>query len=97
STENDRTITRHRMSLLTQDGLVQFVLEEASDIQFTNEALNQKVNAALTAIATNRQRELRTLKITARGEGSRTVTVGYVIEAPLWKTSYRLVTGADGK
>ncbi len=90
-------ITRHRMSLMTETGLVQFVLEEGRDIQFTNEALDAKVNEALTALAANRQRELRTLKITARGEGTRTITVGFVIEAPLWKTSYRLVTGADGK
>ncbi len=91
------SITRHRMAIMTDSGLVQFVLEEGRDIAFTNEALNAKVNEALSAIATNRQRELRTLKITARGEGTRTVTVGFVIEAPLWKTSYRLVTGADGK
>ena len=63
------------MSLMTDTGLVQFVLEEGRDIQFTNEDLNAKVNQALTALAANRQRELRTLKITARGEGSRTVTV----------------------
>mgnify|MGYP000976012261 FL=1 len=90
-------LTRHRMSLMTESGLVQFVLEDAHDIAFTNGALNDKVNAALSAVATNRQRELRTLKITARGDGSRTVTVGFVIEAPLWKTSYRLVTGPDNK
>jgi len=90
-------VTRHRMSLMTENGLVQFVLEDARDIAFTNEALNAKVNDALSALAANRQRELRTLKITARGDGSRTVTVGFVIEAPLWKTSYRLVTAADGK
>ncbi len=97
SEKDGATLTRHRMSLMTDNGLVQFVLEEGRDIQFTNEALNAKVNEALTALAANRQRELRTLKITARGDGTRTVTVGFVIEAPLWKTSYRLVTGADGK
>lgn len=95
--KDDTQITRHRMSLMTETGLVQFILEEGRDIQFTNEALNAKVNEALTALAANRQRELRTLKITARGEGTRTITVGFVIEAPLWKTSYRLVAGADGK
>ncbi len=90
------TFTRNRVSMMTEGGLVQFVLEEARGIRFTNEALDQKVNGALTALATNRQRDTRTLKITARGEGSRLVTVGFVIEAPLWKTSYRLVTGPDG-
>ena len=97
ATDKDgNAIVRHRMSIMTKDGLVQFVLEDARGIKFTNEALDAKVNGALMALASNRQRELRTLKITARGEGSRTLTVGFVIEAPLWKTSYRLVTGADG-
>ena len=31
------------------------------------------------------------------GDGQRKVTVGYVIEAPIWKTSYRLVLGKDAK
>lgn len=90
-------ITRHRMSIITSEGLVQFVLEEARGIKFVNEALDAKVNGALAALAANRQRELRSLKITARGEGARTLTVGFVIEAPLWKTSYRLVTGPDNQ
>ena len=94
---NGNAIARHRMSIMTEEGLVQFVLEDARGIKFTNEALDQKVNGALAALAANRQRELRTLKITARGDGSRTLTVGFVIEAPLWKTSYRLVTGPDNK
>ncbi len=93
--KDGNTITRHRMSILTSDGLVQFVLEEARGIKFTNQALGEKVTGALAALASNRQRELRTLKITARGEGTRTLTVGFVIEAPLWKTSYRLVNGPD--
>ena len=93
--KDGNSFTRHRMSILTSDGLVQFVLEEARGIKFTNEALGEKVTGALAALASNRQRDLRTLKITARGEGTRTLTVGFVIEAPLWKTSYRLVNGPD--
>src|SRR5207244_1724253 len=31
------------------------------------------------------------------GEGKRPVRVGYVVENPVWKTSYRLVLGKDGK
>lgn len=96
-TQNGGTKTRHRMSIMTEGGLVQFVLEDARGIKFTDEALDEKVTGALTAISTNRQRELRTLKVTARGDGTRLVTVGFVIEAPLWKTSYRLVAGNEGK
>src|SRR5439155_16597130 len=31
------------------------------------------------------------------GDGKRPVRVGYVVENPIWKTSYRLVIGKDGK
>ena len=31
------------------------------------------------------------------GDGKRKVQVGYVIEAPIWKTSYRLVLGEKEK
>ncbi|MBN9524545.1 DUF4139 domain-containing protein, partial [bacterium] len=31
------------------------------------------------------------------GDGKRRVQVGYVVEAPIWKTSYRLVLDAEGK
>src|SRR6188768_3153984 len=31
------------------------------------------------------------------GEGKRKVEVGYVVENPIWKTSYRLVLDKDGK
>ena len=97
SEKEGTTSTRHRMSIMTEEGLVQFILEDARGIKFTNEALDAKVNGALVALASNRQRETRTLKITARGDGTRLLTIGFVIEAPLWKTSYRLVTGADNQ
>jgi len=31
------------------------------------------------------------------GDGKRKVQVGYVVEAPIWKTSYRLVLDAENK
>ncbi|MCC6921128.1 MAG: DUF4139 domain-containing protein [Alphaproteobacteria bacterium] len=96
-TEKGGTKVRHRMSIMTPNGLVQFIMEDAHGIKFTDDVLDAKVSGALTAISTNRQRELRTLKVTARGDGTRTITVGFVIEAPLWKTSYRLVAGTDNK
>src|SRR5207248_1959272 len=39
----------------------------------------------------------KAVSITFAGEGEREVRVGYVTEAPMWKTSYRLVLGKDGK
>src|SRR5262249_7929712 len=37
----------------------------------------------------------KAVSITCVGEGKRQVRVGYVVENPIWKTSYRLVLGKD--
>jgi hypothetical protein len=37
------------------------------------------------------------VSLTFNGEGKRTVKVGYVVENPIWKTSYRLVLNDKGK
>lgn len=87
---NGGVVTRHRVSLLTALGVQQFILEEADAVRFTDSVLRGQVDGALAAIARHRVRDRRTLTIDAPGEGARTVRVGYVVEAPLWKASYRL-------
>jgi hypothetical protein len=85
-------ITRHRVSLMTREGIVQFVLEEAESIYFRDPTLNGQIGDALAALARHRERDGRTITITAKGEDTRTLTVAYVVETPLWKSSYRLTT-----
>ncbi|MGF1614317.1 MAG: DUF4139 domain-containing protein [Gammaproteobacteria bacterium] len=87
---NQGTITQHRISLLTADGVRHFLFEEADAVRFVDPALGRQLDQALTAIAHHRLRDKRTLRITFAGNGRRAVRVGYVVSAPLWKTSYRL-------
>lgn len=91
----DGTITRHRLTLMTADGLQQLVLEDAQAVKFADPALQAQVDKALSTLAASHARDRRSLTITTRGEGSRTVRVAYVVGAPLWKTSYRLSLPAD--
>jgi hypothetical protein len=82
---------RHRVSILTASNAVrQFILEEAEQIEFADSALRAQIASALTGIARNRVQERRVLTITLKGSGRRLVRIGYVVEVPLWKTSYRL-------
>ncbi|MFE0758384.1 DUF4139 domain-containing protein [Inquilinus sp. NPDC058860] len=90
-------ITRHRVSLMTAGGVRQFLLEEADGLQFADPALQAKLDAALAALARDSAKDRRTLAIRATGDGERTLRVGYVVAAPLWKTSYRLTLAADPK
>ncbi len=91
------TVTRTRMAVMGEAGVQQFVMEETSSIRFTDPVLDGQVKSALAAMAQYRVRDGRTLRITARGDGARRLFVGYVVEAPLWKTSYRLVSAPQGE
>lgn len=88
---------RHRIALVTDQGLAQAILEETDRITFLDAELGQQVAAALGAVATHRVRDRRTLEVLVEGEGRREVTVGYVVGVPLWKASYRMVLPAAGE
>ena len=97
ATTNDgkATTKRTRVTLLTDRGLQQFILEDAENLQFADLALRDKVAQALLAIQTNRAKDARTLELATRGQGRRTVRVAYIVEVPVWKASYRLTLPAD--
>ena len=93
---NDKgTTTRTRVTLLTDRGLQQFILEDAENLQFADAALRDKVGQALVAIQGNRAKDARTIELSTRGTGKRTVRIAYIVEAPVWKASYRLTLGSD--
>jgi hypothetical protein len=87
---NGGLVTRTRVSIMTAAGVSQFLLEDSDSLTFTDPALQAAVDKALTAMAEHGARDERTLQLQTFGQGERTVYVAYVVEAPLWKTSYRL-------
>ncbi len=93
--DNKGMVKRTRVTLYTDRGLQQFILEDAENLQFADAALRDKVGQALVAIQGNRAKDARTIDLTMRGQGKRTVRVAYIVEAPVWKASYRLTLGAD--
>ncbi|WP_437874334.1 DUF4139 domain-containing protein [Sorangium sp. So ce513] len=88
---------RHRLALMSDGALRQVVLEELESLELVEERLRQQVGAALVGLASQRERDRRTLVVRATGEGERVVRVAYVVEVPLWKTSYRLTLAEDAR
>ena len=88
-------LTRSRVSVMTDSGLQQFVLQDVDAIAFADPALQRQVDTALSRIAAYRQGGRRTLTLTTHGAGPRNVRVGYVVQMPLWKASYRLSLPPD--
>jgi hypothetical protein len=87
--------TRSRVSVMTDAGLQQFVLQEVDAIAFADPQLQRQVDTALSRVAAYRAGGRRQLTLTTHGTGQRTVRVGYVVGMPLWKASYRLSLPSD--
>jgi hypothetical protein len=90
-------LSRARISVLTDAGLQQFVLQDVDAIAFADPALQRQVDTALSRIAAYRGGDRRRLTLSIHGAGPRTVRLGYVVAMPLWKASYRLSLMPDPK
>ena len=90
-TTDKSTTQRTRVTLLSTDGMRQFVLEDADTVQVTDPALRARIEHALESLRRDASLTTRHLTIRLKGKGKRTVAVGYVAGAPLWKATYRLM------
>ena len=96
--DRDGVVTRHRVTLATAGGLQQFVLEDVQTIEFLDPEVREQIEFGLQALAEHSRSEQRVLEVELPGQGTRQVTLAYVIPVPLWKVAYRLVhDAADSK
>jgi hypothetical protein len=93
---NGGTSTRHRLTLMTPNGLTQAILEEVTELRFTDPQTRQQIERLLAGLIENRAKERRTLSVGFLGSGTRDVAISYVVGAPVWKTAYRIVLPKDG-
>ncbi len=90
-------VQRTRVTILGPEGLRQFMLEEADSIQVADADLRERIGTALESLRREANQSVRHLTLHSPGNGPRTVRVGYVVAAPLWKASYRLVLPAKDR
>ena len=88
---DERSMTRHRISLLTESGLKSFIFEDVQTVALSDEKDRSEIQTALNAVRENGEAGQRQLRINLAGDSNRAVTLSYVVEAPLWKTAYRAV------
>ena len=81
------------LNLLTGDGLQTVLFEAVTSFKFAKDKLNEELRAALTLIAESRNADKKGVVINYAGTGTRRIQAGYLLETPVWKTSYRLVVG----
>ena len=94
-TDQKAVIERDVLTLLTPEGLRSFVLAEVSGVKILDARLEGELQKALETLAASHDSEKKTVVLNFTGQGRRRVMAGYILETPVWKTSYRLVLAAD--
>ena len=85
------------LNMWCAEGLRSIQLREVQQLRFLNPVLESEFRRALEVLARNHDAAKKAVSVHFAGDGKRRVQVGYVIESPIWKTSYRLVLDAQGK
>jgi hypothetical protein len=91
----NQTVEVQFLNLLTEDGLRSVSLENVGRIKISNPRIDADLRQALTVLAMSKSTDKKSVSLNFLGAGKRNVTVGYIQEAPVWKTSYRLVLDGE--
>jgi hypothetical protein len=91
----DQAIEKQFLTVLTADGLRAIPLDAVARVKLADPRLGAELEKALAVLALAADNEKKGVAIAFSGKGERPVTVGYVRESPIWKTSYRLLLDAD--
>jgi hypothetical protein len=86
------------LSLLTDAGEVRtFDLHQLTKLEILDSALRRDLDYYLRTLLSAKKKDARTFTFFAQGQGRRTIRLSYTLEAPVWKATYRILLGEEGK
>ena len=89
--KGNTTLDVEVLNMWCAEGLRSVKLPDIQQLKFANPVIESEFRRALDVLALSHDSLKKAVSLHFAGEGKRKVQVGYVIEAPIWKTSYRLV------
>jgi hypothetical protein len=94
--DNNVTIVQV-LNLWCAEGMRSVKLADVQRLRFLNPVMETEFRKALDVLALSHDTQKKAVSLSFSGDGKRPVRVGYVVENPIWKTSYRLVLDKEGK
>jgi hypothetical protein len=79
------------LNLWCAEGVRNVKLNEVQRLRFQNPVIENEFRRALETLSLAHDTQKKAVSMHFSGEGKRKVSVGYVLESPIWKTSYRLI------
>jgi hypothetical protein len=77
--------------LVNGNSLQSFDLLEVKQITLLDENLKKDLQHLLEVLIATKKKDLKKLTVFLKGKGERTINISYIVESPVWKTSYRLL------
>ncbi len=84
-------IEENILNLMSDKNIHAFALDAIQEIEVLDPAIQANLTDALKVLAVSHDQGKKTVRLTFAGEKRRQIRAGYMLEAPVWKTSYRLV------
>src|SRR5688572_6801443 len=92
-----QTVEVEVLNMWCADGMRAVKLSDVQSLRFSNPVIESEFRRALEVLALSHDSQKKSVQLHFAGEGKRKVQVGYVVDAPIWKTSYRLVLAEKEK
>ncbi len=89
--QNNQVMDEWVLNIMSGATLRSVLLDEVQKIEIRQPELQGELEKALSALAEARNQDKKPVIINFQGDGNRRVRLRYVIETPIWKTSYRLI------
>jgi hypothetical protein len=89
--EKGEAVERPVLNILTGAMIRAIELQSVTTLSLDDAALQDELTKALAALSQARDQDKKPVQINFAGTGERRVRIGYVVETPIWKTSYRLL------
>jgi len=92
-----QTLDAEVLNMWCAEGMRAIKFSDIQSLRFSNPVIESEFRRALEVLALSHDSQKKAVQLHFAGEGKRKVQVGYVVDAPIWKTSYRLVLDEKAK
>ncbi|MGH9937350.1 MAG: carboxypeptidase regulatory-like domain-containing protein, partial [Blastocatellia bacterium] len=97
-TQGAEKIETQELVLVSDGGeLRSIALDQIRGVKLLDAKLREDLEQYLSILQSTIHKNLRKLTISTTGQGERDLFLSYVVEAPVWKTTYRVVLDAKSK
>ncbi len=91
-TVNENTVNRPSLVILSETGsIVQVFFSDIKSLKLLDAKLQKDLDFYLETIISGKKKDSKRIFVHCDGKGEREVMASYIIESPVWKTSYRMI------